>query len=93
MVYCLPHINRLADFRDLFRNQPEEAVDRRAFHQQFLQDGNVDPDPAPLLGYGHLTTQTEFRQLFETEFEQVAMVGLESFSAPFATTVHTLSLE
>jgi len=52
-------------------------------HQQFLQDGNVDPEHAPPLGYGHLTTQTEFRQLFETEFDQVAMIGLESFSAPF----------
>ena len=26
-------------------------------------------------------------------FEQVAMIGLESFSAPFSTTVHTLAPE
>jgi SAM-dependent methyltransferase len=83
-------INRLAYFRDLFRSQPEGVGDRLTFHQQFLQDGNVDPDHAPPLGYGHLTTQTEFCQLFATEFEQVAMIGLESFSAPFATTIHTL---
>jgi 2-polyprenyl-3-methyl-5-hydroxy-6-metoxy-1,4-benzoquinol methylase len=86
-------INRLVYFRDLFRSQPEEVVVRQNFHQQFLQDGNVDPEHAPPLGYGHLTTQTEFRQLFETEFDQVAMIGLESFSAPFSTTVHTLAPE
>lgn len=84
-------INRLAYFRDLFRSQPEEVVDRQTFHQQLLQDGNIDPDHAPPLGYGHLTTQTEFCQLFETEFDQVAMIGVESFAAPFATTIHTIT--
>ena len=84
-------INCLTYFRDLFRNQPEEVIGRQAFHQQFLQDGNVDPDHAPPLGYGHLTTQAEFYQLFETEFDQVAIIGVESFSAPFATTIHTLT--
>jgi SAM-dependent methyltransferase len=86
-------INRLAYFRDLFRNQPEEAAVRRDFHRQLLQDGNVDPDHAPPLGYGHLTTATEFCQLFETEFDQVAIIGVESFSAPFATTIPTLKPE
>lgn len=86
-------INRLVYFRDLFRNQPEKAVDRQNFHQQFLQDGNVDPEHAPPLGYGHLTTQAEFSQLFEAEFDPVAMIGVESFSAPFATTIHTLEPE
>jgi SAM-dependent methyltransferase len=84
-------INRLTYFRDLFRNQPEEVVDRQDFHQQLLQDGNVDPEHVPPLGYGHLTTQAEFCQLFETEFDQVAIIGVESFSAPFATTIHTLT--
>ncbi|MBD2093513.1 class I SAM-dependent methyltransferase [Microcoleus sp. FACHB-1515] len=86
-------INRLVYFRDLFRNQPEEAVVRQNFHRQFLQNGNTDPDHAPPLGYGHLTTLTEFKQLFEAEFNQLAMIGAESFSAPFATTIHTLELE
>jgi 2-polyprenyl-3-methyl-5-hydroxy-6-metoxy-1,4-benzoquinol methylase len=83
-------INRLAYFRDLLRTQPEAVVDRLAFHQQFLQDGNVDPDRAPPLGYGHLTTHNEFRQLFETEFEQIALIGVESFSVPFSTAINTL---
>jgi SAM-dependent methyltransferase len=84
-------INRLAYFRDLLRSQPAEVVERLAFHQQFLQDGNVDPDRAPPLGYGHLTTQTEFGQLFETEFDRVALIGVESFSVPFSTEMNTLA--
>ena len=86
-------INRLAYFRELFRNQPEDAVNRREFHQQLLQDGNVDPVHAPPLGYGHLTTAMEFCQLFETEFDQVMVTGVESFSAPFPAMIHTLTPE
>ncbi len=86
-------INRLAYFRELFRNQPTEVVNRQEFHQQLLQDGNVDPIHAPPLGYGHLTTAMEFCQLFETDFDQVIMTGVESFSAPFPTTIHTLKPE
>ncbi|MBW4552832.1 MAG: class I SAM-dependent methyltransferase [Aphanocapsa sp. GSE-SYN-MK-11-07L] len=86
-------INRLAYFRDLFRNQPEEAAIRQDFHRQLLQDGNVDPEHAPPLGYGHLTTQAEFLQLFALEFDPMAIIGVESFSAPFATTIQTLAPE
>jgi 2-polyprenyl-3-methyl-5-hydroxy-6-metoxy-1,4-benzoquinol methylase len=86
-------INRLAYFRELFRSQPKEVVDRQAFHQQFLQDGNVDPDHAPPLGYGHLTTQGEFCQLFEPEFDQIAVIGVESFTAPFLTNTYQLGKE
>lgn len=86
-------INRLAYFRELFRDQPEEVLARQDFYGQFLQDGNVTPEHAPPLGYGHLTTQVEFRQLFETEFEQVAIIGVESFSVPFSTSVHRLEPE
>lgn len=84
-------INRLAYFRELFRNQPEEAAVRQDFHRQLLQDGNVDPVHAPPLGFGHLTTSTEFSQLFETEFDPVIMTGVESFSAPFPAAIHPLS--
>jgi 2-polyprenyl-3-methyl-5-hydroxy-6-metoxy-1,4-benzoquinol methylase len=84
-------INRLAYFRELFRYQPERIDNRQSFHRQFLQDGNVDPVHAVPLGYAYLTTQTEFRQLFEPEFEQVAIIGLESFTAPFPTNIHTLT--
>jgi SAM-dependent methyltransferase len=86
-------INRLAYFRDLFRDQPERVLARQDFHRQLLQDGNIDPEHAPPLGYGHLTTQVEFRQIFEAEFNQMALIGIESFSAPFPTSIHTLEPE
>jgi hypothetical protein len=28
--------------------------------------------------------------LFETQFEQIAMIGVESFSVPFSTAINTL---
>ncbi len=86
-------INRLAYFRELFRNQPAEIANRQEFHQQLLPDGNVDPIHTSPLDYGHLTTAMELCQLFETEFDQVIMTGVESFSAPFASTIHTLTPE
>ncbi len=86
-------INRLAYLRELFRDLPEQVLARQDFHRQFIEDGNVTPQEAPPLGYGHMTTQFEFCQLFKTDFEQVAMIGIESFSAPFSTSIHTLEPE
>lgn len=74
-------INRLPYFRDLFRESPSLAAERREFHKQFLRDGNVDPDHAPPLGFGHLTTAEEFRGLFAGLFETILLVGVESFTA------------
>lgn len=75
-------INRLVYFRELFRATPQFVLSRRDFHKQLLQDGNVDPLHAPPLGYGHLTTYKEFRNLFEPEFCEVALTGVESFASP-----------
>jgi hypothetical protein len=52
-----------------------------AFHQQYLRDGNLDPEHAPPIGYAHLTTAKDFLALFEGQFEQVAFLGVESFTA------------
>jgi len=76
-------INRLSYLRDLLRFKFGLASERVAFHQQYLRDGNVDPQHAPPLGYGHLTTAGEFRELFASQFEELALVGVESFTAPF----------
>lgn len=75
-------INRLAYFRELFRATPQLALSRRDFHEQLLQDGNVDPLHAPPLGYAHLTTYEELRQLFKAEFNEVTLTGVESFASP-----------
>jgi len=76
-------INRLPYFRDLFRESPQLAAERRQFHKQFLEDGNVDPDHAPPLGFGHLSTAGEFEALFAGLFDRLILMGVESFTAPW----------
>ena len=57
------------------------ASQRVAFHHQYLRNGNVDPEHAPPLGYGHLTTPSEFLDLFGDRFEKMAFLGVESFTS------------
>jgi SAM-dependent methyltransferase len=83
-INCLPY------FRELLREQPGTVVERRDFHPQFLEDGNVDPDHAPPLGFAHLTTVEEFRELFTGGFEPVALIGVESFTSAWQPVLHTL---
>ncbi len=72
-------INRLAYLRDLFRDHPDQVLSRRDFHQEFLRDGNLDPEHAPPIGYANLTTAEAFRELFATDFDELALLGVESF--------------
>jgi SAM-dependent methyltransferase len=84
-------INRLPYFRDLFRESPQKAAERREFHRGFLQDGNVDPDHAPPLGFGHLSTVAEFRELFADQFEELLLMGAESFTAAWQANLRDLT--
>lgn len=89
-------INRLAYFRELFRATPDLVLQRQNFHQQLLQDGNVDPLHTPPLGYGHLTTCKELRQLLTARFDEITLLGVESFTAPWqeaATKLTSTELE
>jgi ubiquinone/menaquinone biosynthesis C-methylase UbiE len=83
-------INRLPYFRELLREQPGTVVERRDFHRQFLEDGNVDPDHAPPLGFAHLTTVQEFRELFAGAFEPLVLIGVESFTSTWQPVLNTL---
>jgi ubiquinone/menaquinone biosynthesis C-methylase UbiE len=74
-------INRLAYFRDLLRLKFAPVSQRVAFHHQYLRNGNVDPEHAPPLGYGHLSRAAEFLELFDGQFEKMAFVGVESFTS------------
>jgi len=86
-------INRLPYFRDLFRQRPQVAVERREFHHQLLNDGNVDPEHVPSLGFAHLTTAAEFRSLFAGLFDEVILAGVESFTAAWQPTLNGLPAE
>ena len=95
-------INRLAFFRDLFSGRfPELAGTRellrgdpagqRKWLERYTRDGNLDPDHAPPIGYAHLTTAAEFRQLLGEHFEEIALTGAESFTSPWQARFAPLS--
>jgi S-adenosylmethionine-dependent methyltransferase len=86
-------INRLAYFRDLFVENPRIVVERKEFHNAFLQEGRLDPEHAPPLGYAHLTTVAEFRELFAGSFEELALTGTESFTTVRQSQLHDLPVE
>ncbi len=86
-------INRLAYLRDFFRTDPHCVVDRREFHRAYLRDGKLDPQHAPPIGYAHLTTAAEFRELFRDGFEELALVGVESFTTAWQSQINELPRE
>ncbi|HXX17123.1 MAG TPA: methyltransferase domain-containing protein [Candidatus Eremiobacteraceae bacterium] len=83
-------INRLSYLRDLLRFKFAPVSERVAFHQQYLRDGNLDPEHAPPIGWAHLTTAAEFLALFEEKFEPTAFLGVESFTTAWQKTFREL---
>jgi ubiquinone/menaquinone biosynthesis C-methylase UbiE len=83
-------INRLDYLRDLFREAPQRVLMRRNFIQQFLRDGNLNPEIAPPIGHSHTTTIEEFRVLFADNFEELTLVAVESFASPWQTILNEL---
>jgi len=90
-------INRLSYLRDMFRPLAVAGMDdlvkeiqglfrrelrERTFPAEYLATGCIDPKHAPPIGYAHLTTVEEFHGLFENGFEELHLVGLESFTSP-----------
>lgn len=86
-------INRLAYLRDLFCENPQEGVKRQAFHEEYLQDGKLDPERAAPIGYAHLTTVEEFRSLLTERFVEQALVGTESFTTVWQAKLNELSAD
>ncbi len=89
-ILVAAEVNKLAYLRDLFREKPEEVLGRATFHARFLKDGKLDPEHAPPLGYAHLTNAFELRNLFENAFEEVALVGTESFASAWQSKLNEL---
>jgi ubiquinone/menaquinone biosynthesis C-methylase UbiE len=86
-------INRLCYLREQFRNTPNEVLNRAEFHQRHLRDGNLDPVHAPTIGYAHLTGIEEFRALFRGRFDEVDLLGIESFTGPWQASLNNLAPE
>jgi 2-polyprenyl-3-methyl-5-hydroxy-6-metoxy-1,4-benzoquinol methylase len=83
-------INRLSYLRALFHDAPDEVLKRKEFHRRHLRDGNLDPKHAPPIGYAHLTSIEEFRELFRNSFQELALLGVESFAATWQRTLNDL---
>jgi SAM-dependent methyltransferase len=95
-------INRLTYLRDMYRRLDMPGLDpalveniqglfRRElrdgkFPAEYLATGRLDPEHAPPLGYAHVTTLTEFRELFARDFEELLLAGMESFTSPALNT-------
>jgi 2-polyprenyl-3-methyl-5-hydroxy-6-metoxy-1,4-benzoquinol methylase len=84
-------INRLTYLRDLYRESPAQVLSRAAFHKEHLRDGNLTSAQAPPIGYAHLTTVDEFRDLFADDFEELALLGVESFTGPWQQALASLT--
>ena len=50
------------------------------FAAGYLVSGNLDPQHAPPIGYAHLTSVAEFRELLTAHFDELAFAGAESFT-------------
>jgi SAM-dependent methyltransferase len=69
-----------AEFADAARSaRPDFGME--GFMAQFIATGTLDPRHAPPIGYAHLTTIAEFRELLTAEFEEIALLGTESFTS------------
>ena len=66
------------EMQGLFRRELRE----RTFPSEYIATGRLDPKHAPPIGYAHMTTVDEFCQLFVNDFEELQLIGLESFTSP-----------
>jgi len=74
-------INLLTYLRDVIRDDPEDFARRRAFFlDQLFRDGNLTP-PGEHPATMHVTTTAELRADLAVAFEEVALIGVESFAS------------
>ena len=73
-------ISRLAGLRAEYLTWPERGAERHDLLRRFLADGLVGPDESAALGPAHFTSAAEFRDLFAGDFDELLLVGLESFT-------------
>jgi 2-polyprenyl-3-methyl-5-hydroxy-6-metoxy-1,4-benzoquinol methylase len=80
-------VNRLAYLSFLVKEHPDQGATRRDHLLRFLREGNIDDfgkgqsliPATEREAYGHLTTASELSAELGRGFDQVALLGLESF--------------
>ena len=70
---------------------PDRGASWQAFHDDLLRNGNLDPTHAPPIGFAHLSTVNEFRELFAPAFDELELVGVESFTVVWQALIRDLS--
>lgn len=73
-------INRLAGVRAEYLCWPERGLERHDLLRRFLADGLVGPDESGALGHAHFTSAADLHELFADDFDELLVVGLESFT-------------
>jgi SAM-dependent methyltransferase len=73
-------INRFAGVRAEYLCWPERGIERHDLLSRFLEDGLVGPDESVALGQAHFTSAADLRALFADGFDELLLVGLESFT-------------
>jgi SAM-dependent methyltransferase len=63
------------------------------FAARYLTTGNLDPQHAPPIGYAHLTSVAEFRELLTTHFRELALAGAESFTTAWQDSFQSKSAD
>ena len=86
-------INHLSALRDNFARRPDTGREQYQARLARLKSGRLDPADGSSLSYAHLTTISEFRDLFSSDFEEAALVGVESFASPYQEVLAQLSSE
>jgi ubiquinone/menaquinone biosynthesis C-methylase UbiE len=67
------------ELADVTRRFPHESFES-GFLARYLVTGQLDPEHAPPIGYAHLTTVNEFRELLTSQFHELVLAGTESFT-------------
>ncbi len=72
--------NRMMALATDFYSEPERGADTLTANHRLVVDGILNPDLAPTIGHSYFTNVRDFRSLFEKAFDELLLVGVESFA-------------
>lgn len=85
-------INRLTILRWIYWDGPEDIIEEQEWLKLYVKTGALPSPEADMPTTGYLTTSTDFRAEF-TDFQEIELVGIESFAQWKEETLLTLSPE
>jgi len=85
-------INRMTILRWIYWDGPEDILEEKEWLQMYVKTGELPSPEAGMPTTGYLTTIADFRAEF-TDFQEIGLVGIESFAQGKEETLLTLSPE